>query len=691
MNLPSKLFRPASVSVDERPFRPDVQGLRALAVLLVVGYHAGLPGIPGGYVGVDVFFVVSGFLITGLLLGEREQRGAVSLLGFYARRARRILPAATLVLLAVVVAAHQLLIASRAAGVDADARAVAVFLANWHFAAVGGDYLASAGPPSPLRHFWSLAVEEQFYLVWPAIFLALASGRRAFRTQQLVVGLAALTVASLAWSSIQTATSGQLAYFSPFTRAWELTAGALLAVLAPQVRRLQPGPAAVLGWAGLAGIGVAAMLYGASTRFPGIAAVLPVAGTVLALGCGTAAAPRGPGRLLSAAPLQVVGLLSYSLYLWHWPVLVLGAAYAGRDLTGPESLLLVLLALVLSAATYLLVENPVRRLPRLAASRSGSLAFGGALTAVALLTASVGLVLPRTRPAPAPAAAPMVTPAQVRAAVSAGGLIRVLPARLTPDVGVATLDEGPAYADGCLLDPDVTQLTTRPCVYGDPHGAKTMVLLGDSHAGQWLPAFIEIGKRAHWRVVLVAKVGCPSVDIRVWSPELNRAYRECSLWRQAALRHVAELHPDLVVHTANGNTTRPVRGESSRKGLSPLWRDGLVRTLTRLRPSVGRQVVLGDIPTMANDPAQCIASNPSDATACATPRRRAIDVPQQQAERTAAAAARTPYIDVTPLLCTALTCPAVIDTFLVYRDRFHLTGAYSRWLAPSIEASLNLG
>ncbi|MCA1719900.1 MAG: acyltransferase [Actinobacteria bacterium] len=688
MTLPTWLLRPASAPDEERPFRADIQGLRALAVLLVVAYHAGLPGIPGGYVGVDVFFVVSGFLITGLLLGERARRGSVSLLGFYARRARRILPAATLVLVAVVVAASQLLIASRAATVGADARAAAVFLANWHFAAVGSDYLSSAGPPSPLRHFWSLAVEEQFYLVWPALFLALAGGRRLLRRRQLAVGLAALTVASLAWSSIETMTSGQLAYFSPFTRAWELTAGALLAVIAPQVRRLQAGPAAALGWAGLAGIGVASVLYDASTRFPGVAAALPVAGTVLVLACGTTVAPQGPERLLRAAPLQLLGLLSYSLYLWHWPVLVLGAAYAGRDLTGRESLLLVLLALVLSVVTYLLVENPVRRLPRLSGSRSGSLALGAALTAVALLAGSAGLVHPRA--SLVAAAASEATPAQVRAAVSAAGSIRVLPAGLTPDVNVATLDEGPAYSDGCLLDPEVTQLTTKPCVYGDPRGTKTMVLLGDSHAGQWLPAFIEIGKQAHWRVVLVAKVGCPSADLRVWSPELDRAYRECSVWRQAALQHVAALHPDLVVHTANGNTTRPVRGESSRQNLSPLWRDGLVRTLIRLRPSVGRQVVLGDIPTTADDPVQCLASNPTDAAACATPRARAVDSPQQQAERTAAARTGTPYIDVTPLLCTPVTCPTVIDTFVVYRDRFHLTAAYSRWLAPSIAASLHL-
>ena len=670
-------------------FRADVEGLRAVAVGLVVAYHAGVPGVPGGYVGVDVFFVLSGFLITSLLLTERESSGRVSLLGFYARRCRRIVPAATLVLLAVLVASHLLLVGKAAADVGADARAAALFMANWHFAAEGMSYLSSSAPPSPLRHFWSLAVEEQFYLVWPAIFAALTYGSRHLQRRQLAVGLGALMLASLGWSVVQTAQNGVAAYFSPFTRSWELLAGALLAVATPLVARVRPSVLAAAGWCGLVLVVLAACLYSAGTAFPGTAAALPVAGAVLVLAAGCGSARRGPELLLRLRPFQGIGRLSYSLYLWHWPLLVLGAAYAGRPLPLATKLWLVAAALVLSAITYALVENPARRWRPLVTSARVSVTAGLAVTVAATAVATVlplvaGGTPPATAAQPAP---PQVSVQQVRAAVSAAGALKVLPTELSPAVADTPADEGPAFADGCLLDVEPVA-TTSECVYGDVQADRTLVLFGDSHAAQWLPAFIDIGQRERWRVLLIAKVGCPTAAVQVWSVERRRTYQECEPWRSASLERIARLAPELVVHTANTNTSLAVRGRETREGRSEAWQAGLIRTIEELRPVVGRQVLLGDIPTMSADPAQCLPRNTNAPLRCSTPRSEALQPRQRLAERRAAEATGIPYIDVLPFLCTERVCPAVIGSFVVYRDRYHLTATYSRWVAGSIAKEL---
>ncbi|HYY05676.1 MAG TPA: acyltransferase, partial [Candidatus Limnocylindria bacterium] len=326
--------------------RDDIQGLRAVAVLLVALGHAGVPFLGGGYVGVDVFFVLSGFLITGLLLAEAERGGTVSLGDFYARRARRILPAAALTLLVTDIAAHHLLNFVRARQVISDSVWAAAFGANVHFAHQGTDYFAQGQPPSPLLHFWTLSVEEQFYLVWPAL-LALVLLRR----RRLLVVVSVLGAASLAWSIASTRASENAAYCSTFARAWELALGAALAIAWPNLPPLHSR----VRWVGLAAIGAAAVGFSSATPFPGYAAVLPAAGAALVIAAG------GGARLLSSAPLRYVGDRSYAFYLWHWPVLTIAVQHAGHDLSTAVKLLLLLGAFALSVLSYALVENPIRR------------------------------------------------------------------------------------------------------------------------------------------------------------------------------------------------------------------------------------------------------------------------------------------------------------------------------------------
>ena len=364
----------------ERHFRPDIQGLRALAVLLVIVAHAGFSTFAGGFVGVDVFFVISGFLITSLLMREAARSGRISLMGFYARRARRILPAAALVAVATVVASIVFLPLVRAVEVIKDSIWVAAFAANIRFASVGTDYFAQGEPASPLQHYWSLSVEEQYYLVWPLLlvgWLAWAARRKAgplSLTPPLVL-VGVLSLASFCWSLWATYESPTTAYFSTLTRAWELGVGSALAIWmarrsAGTYRRPPRWFVEAVGAAGVLAIAVAVLGYGPETPFPGYQALLPVLGTAALLYVGGAQAgdqaaeqrPSSVTRLLSVPLAVVIGDWSYSLYLWHWPVLRIAEDYLGVDRL-PLGQLVLALALIfgLSALTYRFVEEPFRR------------------------------------------------------------------------------------------------------------------------------------------------------------------------------------------------------------------------------------------------------------------------------------------------------------------------------------------
>ncbi|MGZ4417176.1 MAG: acyltransferase family protein, partial [Gaiellaceae bacterium] len=350
--------------------RADIQGLRAVAVLLVVIAHAGIPSVAGGFVGVDVFFVLSGFLITGLLLAEARKTGSVSLLGFYVRRARRILPAAMLTLVATDIAAYLLVNFMRARETVDDSLHAAGFAANFHFAAQGFNYFARSDPPSPLLHYWSLSVEEQFYLLWP-LLLSLTLFGIAWVMRRSTAGcegrllwlIGILTTLSLVYSIHLTATSPTTAYYSPFARAWELGLGATLAVAASKLARLPVATKVVLGWAGIAAIAVAAVVFSPATPFPGWAALLPTVGAACAIvaGMGDRMPRLAVGRWLGARPMSMIGDRSYAFYLWHWPVLILAAGFAGHALSLPVKLELMVGAFVLSCVSYALVENPIRR------------------------------------------------------------------------------------------------------------------------------------------------------------------------------------------------------------------------------------------------------------------------------------------------------------------------------------------
>ncbi|HUD68845.1 MAG TPA: acyltransferase [Acidimicrobiales bacterium] len=374
-------------------FRGDVEGLRAVAVLLVVLYHSGVSWLPGGFVGVDVFFVISGFLITGLLIREHEKRGRISLPGFYARRSRRILPAAMLVVIAVIVLGHLdqnfLSYGSGDSNTTTDAKFAALFAANIHFANVGTNYYDLGLPPSPLLHFWSLAVEEQFYVVWPSVvlFLGLLLRRWPLRYTVLAAALAA-TVGSYFWAVHAVDVNATSAFFSPFTRAWELGIGAVAAAVVAYAGRLNKWAGLALAWAGIIAIAVSANIYSDASNFPGPNALLPVLGTVAVIIGG--ASGIGAGHLLGFHPVRAVGRVSYGWYLLHYPPMIL---LAGSYWTGPlpvhERLLIALVTLAIAFVMYFLLEKPVRRSRYLAARPWMSIAMGASFVASAFVLAAL--------------------------------------------------------------------------------------------------------------------------------------------------------------------------------------------------------------------------------------------------------------------------------------------------------------
>ena len=598
----------------DRPFRPDVQGLRAVAVVLVLAFHAKAPVLTGGFVGVDVFFVISGFVITGLLLRERAATRSTSFLGFYARRARRILPAASLVIAATVVATYVLEGILRGRDVAVDGLWSSVFLSNVHFAAVHNDYLGAQGTASPLLNYWSLAVEEQFYVVFPLLFAGTAVltarrwGRRGIAGMLLVVA-----GASLVLSVLQTGSDPVTAFYSPLTRAWELALGGLVAVLAPQLRRLPSRVAAVMTWIGLVGIGLAAVTVTTSTPWPGSAALLPVVGAALVIAGGTPAPRGGAELLLGTWPGIQIGAISFSLYLWHYPILVLAQQQSTGPLRWTERALLLGLSLVLAIATYRLVENPIRHSVGLARRPGRSVALGAVLVAASVALCSVLIwanPLPGSsgRP-PGPSTASLGT---VRSDVAAAAGAERAPRILVPSFSSLHSSplRDPSIPATCIAQLD--DMARGPlCVLGDATTSRTMVLLGDSQAMMWSTSFIALAKADGWRLVLLGRDGCPP-----WLTTKGAGGRSasCRAFHRWSATQIAAIHPDVVVATGAPTVGAPAAADA--RGASAL--------VTSLRSASGAVVLLGPVPWFAGRwtglaPAECVAEQPNHLSGCNLP------------------------------------------------------------------------
>jgi peptidoglycan/LPS O-acetylase OafA/YrhL len=675
----------AGTAPGDRRFRPDVEGLRAVAVLLVVLFHAGIPGLNGGFVGVDVFFVISGFVITGVLLRERASDHRTSILGFYGRRCRRIIPAATLVIVVTVVAGYAVLGVLAGDRTAVDGKWAAVFLANFHFASIGTNYLTATQPPSPLQNFWSLAVEEQFYLVYPTLFLLAAwvPVRLAFRSR-LVIGLTVVIGASFTLSVIQTSTNATVAYFSPFTRAWELALGALVAVATPRLVRLSHRSAAPLTWIGLGCVVVAAATFNVGTPYPGWYVALPVIGTALVIAGGTAAPLGGAEALLRTAPFRQIGRLSYSLYLWHWPILILAAEAAGKStLPLPQAMGWLVVALLAAVVTYHFVENPIRHLKFALRYRWASVGLGIGLIA---LTLSVVTVQLRGHAGGEFAAA---APENIVSTASSGQVEQLVASALRirsiPSDFVSASWGGPPVFTGCLKNP--VQTNVPGCVYGDPLGNHTMVVYGDSHAAMWFRTLNDIAMRAHWRLIILSAGFCPADMLQFVNPPgvgtPGGEWQACDQWHRYAIHRINHIDPNLVLVTEEA-ALGPHDADTRTQ-----WQRGLEEVFKAITAPNVRFAVLGNIPLSPKGGPDCLAQNSNDIRVCSGSSPD-FYTPWRNAEKAAAAALSVNYINTIPWFCSGGVCPAVIGRYDVYFDDWHLSNSYARYLEGALAQALQL-
>ncbi len=677
-----------------REVRADIQALRALAVSLVVVYHLFPSRLTGGFIGVDTFFVISGFLIT-LHLIERPPRGGRDLLAFWARRVRRLLPAALMVLAVTLLGAWAFLPKSQWATTAVQARAAGLYVANWQLAADAVDYLAAENTPSAVQHFWSLGVEEQFYVVWPVLLLGLTVlVPAARRVRGYWVGLSAVVLLSLAYSIHLTATDPAAAYFVTWTRLWELGVGGLLALGASATRRWAQGhPAggtavAVAGWCLILFV---AVTYTSRTPFPGWEAALPVLGAALVIASYSRMSwYRVPG-------VQWLGDVSYSVYLWHWPLIVILPLAVGKLTGSPErgpvdSILIVIVTLLLAGLTKVYVEDRFRT-PTWSRRVVPSLAAGATGMALVVALATL-LVVTVHRQQSDDARSVQSALAGGNPCIGAGALEPGNSCRppddgplLTPPV-LAAKDVSPAYdkrADGsdCFSAAFAFPLVT--CQFGDPNGIVDVALVGNSHAAQWLPALQQIALTRHWRITTYLASMCTAAYLpQEFAVDTGSA--ACMRWTRAAATAVTLARPDLVVFA--NRTGRPALGESSIDSSVAKYTAGFRTSLAWFAASGAPVVVIRDTPIPIyggiDSVPDCLALHSDDRAACSG--RRSVWVPadpsiaaaRQLADRGVSVA------DLTDSFCDRTTCWGAIGGVIVYSDGHHVTGTYSRTVAPQL-------
>jgi peptidoglycan/LPS O-acetylase OafA/YrhL len=684
VTLRERVLRPEPQRTGSDTHRLDIEGLRAFAVLVVILFHAKVPFIAGGYIGVDVFFVLSGFLITGLIVREMEWSGGLRLVRFYARRIRRLLPASLFALVGVVVIAYTMISPIRWRGISGDVIWSSLYLVNWRFAGQAVDYLASDNAPSPVLHFWSLAVEEQFYLVWPFLLLMVTFfARRRWQDvrRPLVGGLLAIAVPSFAWSVYLTITDPGSAYFVSTTRMWELAVGGGLAIVAPRFAHMPKIVAEVLTWVGLAGVLFAAVAFGPGTPFPGYAALLPVLATAAVVSAGVAHQDTIGGRLLSWRPFVIIGGMSYALYLWHWPVLV-GADAMWGPLTVPAALGFVAVSVVFAWISFRYVEQPIRRTGAIITPPWRGLLFG-------LLLTSLGVAAGAFLLSVVPTSNPDSTYDPSVATVAGSG------SDASSDLGPVTVQQTASFVTPDPVDPR-DDIST---VYGECHqsekdsepifcefgavDASLVALVGDSHAAQWVPALKVMAESYGFRLRTYTKSGCMFASTAGVTFETEPANDSCAEWNQRLVEELTgESRPELVL-TSTFARWRLLEESGERMAMADaqeLLADGLVKRWSDVTTAGVPLVVIQDPPAPGFDVPECVVENRETLGECAFERAERMAVNTGMAE--AADRLGVPIVDVIDRICASDVCPAVIDDYLVWRDTHHLTATFSEILAP---------
>ena len=649
-------------------YRGDIEGLRAIAILLVVAAHAGVPWLGGGFVGVDVFFVLSGYLITALLVQEVERDGRIGFAAFYARRLRRLLPALLFMIVVVSLLAALLLAPNEQTPDTVGAASAAFWASNLYFAFSHLDYFGPDAGSNLFLHTWSLGVEEQFYLVWPALIalLLLGRGRRlTMSIRRLKIAMSVVAIISLVACTVWTYTSQRFAFYLMPSRAWEFALGALTLLhfgmpavnTTPQAKpRASQSALRVVGVVGAGCIFAAALLFNSSQPFPGLRALLPAIGAALILAAG-ARDEGGISRLLACRPMQAIGHVSYSWYLWHWPALLLAGAVALQATANPVYRLgVVVLSLLAATFSYFLVESPIRRSKALMA-RPGRAIFA----ALVLMVLTNALCLRWWHAALEWANAP-----EQRKFLE------------------AHVDAPVIYAMGC--DDWFHSADVHICEFGPSNAAHSVVLMGDSIAGQWFPAVAKAFDRPGWRLLVLTKSSCPMVDKPYFYARIGREYTECADWRANALRQVASMKPDVVIMSSF--PTLALDKEQ--------WIDGTSDVLRKISPDAGHVFLVRATPRLPFNGPDCLAARQwrpslldfSSGCSAAAQSRQNADVYSWLTQSASGFANVTP-LDMNDLVCPNGICAAEREDEVVFRDNEHMTASFAGSLGKDLALKMD--
>jgi peptidoglycan/LPS O-acetylase OafA/YrhL len=639
--------RATDAAIDTTRFNLGLQGMRGIAILLVLLNHAVVPGFQGGYVGVDIFFVISGYLIGGLLLRELAAHGRIDLWSFYARRFRRLLPAFAVVLIAVLCAVPALYAPFEHGELMSSARASALYAANLWFASRSTNYFGGYTEANPLLHLWSLAVEEQFYLFWPLLMLGAArlfSGDVRRTTFWLVVTAGLLSLLACIMVS---AWKPQYAFFLTPTRIWQFAAGMLLAIRPVPVAALGPATVSMLGIAALLAIAGATVFFDATLAFPGYWALIPTVASMALLVVVQRGADTWVCRLLRNGPLRWIGDCSYSVYLWHWPLMIFAAVIFLQHGVALTSALIGASVLV-GWLSYRWVELPFKH---------------GLLNAWS-----------------------------PRRVVAAGLLLCVAMAAVAHGVGRLKLDarqerylkatEWPAATQaGCLAVYDAVDQPA--CEFGALKSATTVVLFGDSHAMQWFLPLQALAVEQGWRFITLTKAQCPGIDVVVNYQGKHLEYWQCTQWREAMLARIENLKPDLVL-LAN----------SSGYGIEPqAWGQGLSSTVKRLQAAGLKLAYLRDTPHPGFHVPTCLAraqwrGQRADSLCVYPAADRARFAELFAAETEALLEPGVETLDLFPAFCSQTMCPTEKDGVIMFKDRNHISADYALALKPVLGPQL---
>jgi peptidoglycan/LPS O-acetylase OafA/YrhL len=653
--------------------RPEIQGLRAVAILLVASYHIWLGRVSGG---VDVFLMLTGFLITGSLLRTVERTGRVQFAAFIARLARRLFPAAAVVLIGVLIGTLLLLPRTHWRDTLSEVLASALYFENWRLALNAVDYLAGGASASPVQHFWSLGIQGQFYLIWPALLMvAILVARVASVTPRAVflVVLGLVLAVSLSYSVWRTATDQPWAYFDTGARLWELALGGIAAIVLPWIRTPRVLRVA-LGWIGLAALVSCGLLLHVSTMFPGYVALWPTGAAVLILLAGTTGSPIGADRLLASGPLKYVGDISYALYLWHWPLLIFYRVKTDGDVGLLSGGAILAVSFALAAGTTWVTDHAAGWAGRARATRTWSLALGLAcLLPVVFVTVGWSAQLEQRSNQRVSLSDDLVRypGAAVLTRKRLTELPR-LPIRPAPDL--ATQDLPSVYENDCMQGTRKSDLVQ--CSYGAKQPSRTIALVGNSHAAQWLPALEKMAAPNGWRIVVMTKGSCMLADEeQIYKGEPQPT---CTAWQESVMAELKRRRPDLVITT--GTHSSGSDGEILTPGMMSRWAE--------LGSWGVRVLALRDTPRFRFKAPECVEAKDRDACTEAKTYSLAKTSPIL-ARRDAPANVK--FSDFTPYLCQKDRCPSVIGNVLVYWDSFgHFTATFTRTLTPLLEKQVKL-